>query len=85
MSAKILPVSPLRSTKYSLEPCAGCHGSGLRCAACDGNGYVLVAIPALKCGHCLGSGIERNRPAAASPVCVSCSGAGWENIVRVVR
>ena len=85
MSARMLPVTPLRSTQYSLESCAGCQGTGINCAACDGNGYVLVMIPAVKCGHCLGSGIERNRPAAASPVCVSCAGTGWENVVRVAR
>ena len=85
MSARVLPVQPLRSTQYSLEPCAGCHGSGLRCLACDGNGYVLVSMPALKCRRCLGIGLERNRPASSSPVCVNCAGSGWENVIRPIR
>ena len=85
MSASMLPATPLKSTQYTLEPCAGCQGTGLRCLACDGNGFVLVQAPAVKCSRCLGSGIERNRPASASPVCVSCAGVGWDNIIRTAR
>ena len=85
MAARTLPVTPLKSTQYSLETCAGCQGFGIGCAACEGNGYVLVTIPAVRCSRCLGSGIERNRPASASPVCVGCDGTGWENAVRAAR
>jgi DnaJ-class molecular chaperone len=72
-------------TRYCLETCATCHGSGLACEACDSKGWVLVQMPSQRCVRCEGSGIERNRPASVSPVCVSCFGSGWENVVRAVR
>ena len=84
-SVRVLPVQPLRSTQYSLEPCAGCQGTGVRCQACDGNGYVLVSMPAQKCHRCSGLGLERNRPASSSPICVSCAGTGWENVIRAIK
>jgi len=79
----LAPVSPPHRTQYSLESCAACGGGGFKCASCRGNGLVLVRQPAMKCLHCHGSGIERNRPASASPLCVNCSGAGWEDVIGV--
>jgi hypothetical protein len=74
-------VSGRRETRFTLERCAWCGGTGLEakkgkagraCAVCDGQGEVLVVPPPRRCSKCKGKGrvILGRR-------CKLCNGAGW--------
>lgn len=78
---RIINKQAYKHTGYAIEVCGLCKGlryiEGERCAACKGEGTVLVRQPARKCMRCKGSGIEINAPSTVSRVCAICSGTGW--------
>ncbi len=76
---------PAGKSKFSLEPCAWCKGTGLeskskkkkkpdkQCRVCYGRGNVLVEQPSQNCPKCKGKG---KRPLGRK--CNVCDGAGWD-------
>ena len=66
-------------TKYGLEPCAWCNGTGTEgrrrkkpCGVCVGHGNVLVRQPPFKCPECDGKGRK-----IMARRCKVCNGSGW--------
>lgn len=69
---------------YGPETCAYCKGRGTKpncsppCSVCNGQGSILVALPARKCAYCNGRGTKPNY----SPPCTVCGGTGWSHAMR---
>ena len=78
-----LPVVP---SKYIMEDCAWCAGTGHRaedgCPACQGNGKVLVSFPSINCPRCGGDGRATERTTYSYPLCAVCCGTGWALLIR---
>ncbi|HWP45305.1 MAG TPA: hypothetical protein VNO14_18830 [Blastocatellia bacterium] len=78
---RVIDKQAYKHTGYALETCGLCKG--LRhthegpCAACKGEGTVLVRQPAHKCARCKGEGMETSSVAPTSRICMICSGTGW--------
>lgn len=84
--AKALPKGTAFYINYALHDCASCGGSGQsaagRCAACDGEGGVLVAEPFTACPRCDGSGKAPESTPYLDKSCPVCAGAGWALVVK---
>lgn len=83
-SKKLRPYAE-RETKYNLEFCAWCKGTGKEgrksqrpCSVCRGQGSLLAEHPSRKCSNCKGKG-----RALLGRRCKVCHGAGWSTYAHL--